>query len=391
MKYLLQTACAAALIGLSSNVYAQQNGINYDPVHNPNWEQFRKGAKLNEMKNIITNDLAQIKKMGFNAIKTYYSAYCTNEPRCIDIADFVQSLYPNGEIKVMLGVFEFTTLIQPSPCNPEATCLVWTQAQIKSAKTQATKLKDKGTILGIVVGNEDMFDFRGDLLNNTLCFGDKKNKKNEQKCNMIQRIVDDIQDIQGEVPDSLKDKVTTAQRQPDWCGGSDPGCASNRNNSLNQTTDGANLLKTISAAGVNIFPYWSPNFLKETECNPADPTKKGDQSQALCTQPTAQNVLNALTKVSGNKVTKVIVTEEGWPSCNSSSQNPTNQSSENDYYSNWQSHKNQVFDSYYFMAYDLGPSATCPASTGADANNYFGLCDVNGDNKVGSSITPSCK
>jgi len=394
MKYFLQTACAAALIGLSGNVYAAQNGINYDPAHNPNWNQFQRGAKLDEMKRIITNDLAQIKKMGFNAIKTYYSAYCTNIPdKCVHIADFVNSLYPNGEIKVMLGVFEFTTLIQPSPCNPEATCLVWTQAQIKSAKTQATKLKDKGTILGIVVGNEDMFDFRGDLLNNTLCFGDKKNKKNEQKCNMIQRIVDDIQDIQGEVPDSLKDKVTTAQRQPDWCGGSDPGCASNRNNSLNQTTDGANLLKTISAAGVNIFPYWSPNFLKETECNPADPSKKGTDSQALCTQPTAQNVLNALKGVSGSTVKSVIVTEEGWPSINSNGQNPTGQSQENDYYKNWQVHKDQMFDSYYFMAYDLAPPV-CPTDPNPDpndANCHFGLCKANGDDKTGSDIKPSCK
>ena len=190
MKYFLQTACAAALIGLSGNVYAAQNGINYDPAHNPNWNQFQRGAKLDEMKRIITNDLAQIKKMGFTAIKTYYSAYCTNEPRCIDIADFVQSLYPNGDLKVMLGVFEFTLQLDKNSCNngkgpSETNCLAWTQAQIKSATTQAKKLKDKGTILGIVVGNEDMFDFRGDLLNNTLCFGDKKNKQNEQKCNMI--------------------------------------------------------------------------------------------------------------------------------------------------------------------------------------------------------------
>ena len=42
MKYLVQTACAAALIGLSSNGYAAVNGINYDPVHNPAWEPARK-------------------------------------------------------------------------------------------------------------------------------------------------------------------------------------------------------------------------------------------------------------------------------------------------------------------------------------------------------------
>jgi hypothetical protein len=33
MKYLLQIACTAALIGVSNYSYAAQNGINYDPVH----------------------------------------------------------------------------------------------------------------------------------------------------------------------------------------------------------------------------------------------------------------------------------------------------------------------------------------------------------------------
>jgi len=69
MKYLVQTACAAALIGLSGNVYAAQNGINYDPVHNPAWEPARKKDDFNSMNKIFDQDLTQIKKMGFNTSK----------------------------------------------------------------------------------------------------------------------------------------------------------------------------------------------------------------------------------------------------------------------------------------------------------------------------------
>jgi exo-beta-1,3-glucanase (GH17 family) len=131
--------------------------------------------------------------------------------------------------------------------------------------------------------------------------------------------------------------------------------------------------------GVNIFPYWSPNVISErTGCN--------GKSIALCTQSTAQNVLDAVKKASGT-IVSAIVTEEGWPSCYStSSQHPTDASLENDYFTNWLKHENQVFDSYYFMAYDLGKSV-CPPQNGADANNYFGLCDANGASKAGLSIS----
>src|SRR6476646_2226093 len=94
MKYLMQIACAAALIGLSSNVYAFENGINYDPAHNQDWEPQRKAGHVDKMKKIIKDDLAQIKTMGFRAIKTYYSTYCTDQPVCIDIAEYVNELYP---------------------------------------------------------------------------------------------------------------------------------------------------------------------------------------------------------------------------------------------------------------------------------------------------------
>jgi hypothetical protein len=94
MKYLVQTACAAMLIGLSGNVYAAVNGINYDPAHNPDWEQQRSAGNVEQMKKMINKDLGQITAMGFTAIKTYYSTFCTNKPECIDIAAYANQQYP---------------------------------------------------------------------------------------------------------------------------------------------------------------------------------------------------------------------------------------------------------------------------------------------------------
>src|SRR5271170_1022166 len=57
----------------------------------------------------------------------------------------------------------------------------------------------------------------------------------------------------------------------------------------------------------------------------------------------------------------VIVTEEGWPSCSDPSQNKhASISDETDYFKTWSMHTNQVFDSYYFMTYDLKPDSGCP-------------------------------
>jgi hypothetical protein len=73
MKYLVQTF-AAALIGVSSNVYAAPvNGINYDPAHSQAWIEAQRGNDE------ATMSLAQIKRMNFGVIKTFYSRYCTQD------------------------------------------------------------------------------------------------------------------------------------------------------------------------------------------------------------------------------------------------------------------------------------------------------------------------
>ena len=367
MKYLVQTACAAALIGLSSNVYAAVNGINYDPVHNPAWEPARKNDRLNEMRQIIQNDLKQIKGMGFTAIKTYYSKYCTDVPRCIDIAEEAN----NVGLKVMLGVFEFRP---KNGCGDIATCKSWTKTQVDAAINQANKYT--GTVRGIVVGNEDMFHDRGPA-----------NKPRFTPDRVTQgRIVADITTIKGQV--SIP--VTTAQRQNDWCGGTQPGCDPTRTDSLNQS-DPEGVLKTVTTIGVNIFPYWGGQPEKimppPPPNGPCHSESGGNTKSVACqTQATALAVLNAVKNPIGNMpsaVTSVIVTEEGWPDCAKSSgdfpQPTTSIGAEIDYFSEWNTlwstPQSQSYDSYYFMAYDL--SSTCPS----DADLRFGLCSRSGATK----------
>ena len=153
MKYLVQTVCAAALIGLSTNVYAQPvNGINYDPAHTQAWITAQQNNDTRTMRKLITQDLAQIKAMNFGVIKTFYSQYCPiNGQNCIDVAGLAQQ----AGLQVMLGVREFTTRTGDGCGND---CPAWTAVQVRSAINQAMNFSPK-TIIGIVVGNEDMFDF----------------------------------------------------------------------------------------------------------------------------------------------------------------------------------------------------------------------------------------
>jgi exo-beta-1,3-glucanase (GH17 family) len=149
------------------------------------------------MNNIFDKDLTQIKNMGFNTIKTYYSAFCAKGgPRvgCIDAAQKAQS----KGLKVLLGVFEFRD-------HPD-----WTEAQVSAAIAAAKN--NPSTVIGIVVGNEDMFKDNGP----------KNSPRFTPDRNMQRRIVKDITTIKNA---GVSIPVTTAQRSTDWCGGSNkPGC-----------------------------------------------------------------------------------------------------------------------------------------------------------------------
>lgn len=341
MKYLVQTF-AAALIGLSNNAYAAPvNGINYDPAHSQAWIEAQRGNDEATMRSLLTQDLAQIKRMNFGVIKTFFSRFCTQDgQKCIRAAELAQQ----AGLQVMLGVYEFTTH-RGDPCGGD--CPAWTKTQVQSAINQAKNFPQ--AVIGIVVGNEDMFDWKGDPWDD-----------------MQRRIVADITEIRNAVSVQV---VTTAQRQPDWCGGSQPGCAASRSNSLNQR-DPHGVLKAVTVIGVNIYPYWSPDHIPENMgCD-----GRSNGSVALCIQPTAQDLLNAL-KAKG--VTGVIVTEEGWPSCyvQGSMQNPTTITDEIDYFSTWSKHEGQTSDSYYFAAYDK-PGACTGKAPESDADRHFGLCSA---------------
>jgi hypothetical protein len=231
-------AFAAALIGLSSYSHAAQNGINYDPAHNPAYVEAQRNNNLPLMKSLINTDLAKIKNtLRFNIIKTFFffSRYCTNIPTCVPIAELAR----DAGLQVLLGVYEFTPENTNHGCTGNGVtgncATVWTKSGVEAAITSANTYPN--TVIGIVVGNEDMFDHRGNAI-----------------LDLQQRIVVDIDYIKPRVNESLP--VTTAQRQPDWCGGPMRGCASNRSNSLNQKDD-YHVLQTVRGGiGVNIYPYW---------------------------------------------------------------------------------------------------------------------------------------
>jgi exo-beta-1,3-glucanase (GH17 family) len=258
-------------------------------------------------------------------------------------------------LKVLLGVFEFREHKD------------WTDAQVSAAIAAAKTYPN--TVIGIVVGNEDMFDDRGPA-----------NRPRFVPNRVMQkRIVTDITTIKNALKNAgVSIPVTTAQRSTDWCGGSNiPGCDPSRNDSLNQS-DPEKVLDTVQIIGANIFPYWSD---KPATVLPPDPCQ--GQNVACQTQ-TAANVLDAVQKANSN-VTGVIVTEEGWPDCADSKQPAANIQDEIAYYEKWSSiwstPQNQSFDSYYFMAYDL--SSTCPS----DADKHFGLCSASGQTKSSSLIS----
>jgi exo-beta-1,3-glucanase (GH17 family) len=335
---------AFVLLGSSAqigNVAAQTpvNGVNYDPAHSEAYLQGQLKNDLQQMTNVINSDLTQIKNtLNFGILKTYYSEYCTLLGQCVSIAQLASA----AGLKVFLGVYEF-------PAEPE-----WTKAQVNAAIAAANNQTYGNAVIGIIVGNEDMFDYAGVAIPE-----------------MQQRIVADIKTIMARV----SVPVTTAQRQGDWCGGAAPGCDHNRSSnhhpSLNQS-DPYSVLKAVTVIGVNIFPYWS-----------GSPEQIDGLSVASQTQTTAMQLQNQLGK-------NVIVTEEGWPSCFNPGQNSAaTLANSQDYFATWSKHQNQMFDSVYFMAYDLANVSECGTGRrGGDADLHFGLCTNSGANKVAGCAPP---
>ena len=292
------------------------NGVNYDPAHSSAYQAAQKSNDVATMKSVIASDLDQIKKMGFTTIKTFYSTYCTiNGQACVKIADLVSA----RAMRVLLGVYEF-------PDHPD-----WTEPQIDAAVDAAFRYP--GTVMAIAVGNEDMFDYRGDPIPS-----------------MQKRIVEDMATIRNRI-NNPSIKVTTAQREPDWyrLAASDP----------------YKVLANVEVIGANIYPFW------------------GNSPEKINGQSVANNIQATVDNLKGKLLKQVIVTEEGWPSCGD---NPNTQdktiAAEIDYFKTWNTRPHD-FDSYYFAAYDNNSSRSCPND---DANNHFGLCLASGDTKDASLI-----
>lgn len=141
--------------------------------------------------------------------------------------------------------------------------------------------------------------------------------------------------------------VTTAQREPDWY--------------LLKQSDPFKILNLIDVIGANIYPFWG-----------GSPEKINNKSIASTIIPNSVNKL----KQALNK--KVMVTEEGWPSCGSNPQTYDKTITATiDYFNAWRIHVDN-FDSYYFAAFDNRSNLDCPLD---DANNHFGLCQATGITK----------
>ncbi len=223
-------------------------------------------------------------------------------------------------IRLLLGVFEF-------PDHPD-----WTKPQIDAAVDAVFRFP--GTVVAIAVGNEDMFDYRGAPIPE-----------------MQKRIVQDMTAIRNRISNPSIE-VTTAQREPDWYRlvGSDP----------------YKVLQNVNVIGANIYPFW------------------GNSPEKINGKSVANNIQATVVNLRSKTLKRVLVTEEGWPSCGD---NPNTQdaniASEIDYFSTWNTRPHD-FDSYYFAAYDNMSSRACPND---DANNRFGLCQASGDTKDARLMT----
>ncbi|HEY8126719.1 MAG TPA: glycoside hydrolase [Methylocystis sp.] len=301
----------AASICVATPAHAAQRGVNYDPAHSQAYLNAQQKNDFGTMSSVVAGDLAQIGTLGFSLVKTFYSTYCTiNGAKCVNIAQLAAA----RNMRLMLGVFEF-------PDHAD-----WTQAQVNAAVDAYQRYP--GTVVAIVVGNEDMFDWQG----------------NPQPA-MQQRIVADMTTIRTRT--SNKVMVTTAQREPDWL-------------SLVKS-DPQKVLSSVTVIGANIYPFW------------------GGSPEKINGKSVANNIQAAVTTLSSKTVKNVIVTEEGWPSCGSNpGKQDMNIESEIDYFSTWKT-RAQTFDSYYFAAYNSIESVEC--RTQGDADKHFGLCAADGQTK----------
>lgn len=313
-----------------STTIAPLRGVNYDPAHSTAYNAAQQGNDQPGMAISITNDFTQIKRNGFNLVKTFISIASTINGQQTNLASIA---CPMG-LKLMLGVYEF----QPSDgCSDNAQCAQWTQAQVQGAITSVQN--NPGCIVGIAVGNEDIYDYTF----------------TQPNAQIQQRISTDISTLQA----ALGATVPVGTPQQD---GALLALAKSY-----PSNDPYGIIKKLNFVGANIYPFWSAQ-------QPAAPSAT-EFSNRLQAVRTAYSTANGLS----NNI-RVVVTEEGWASQGNAGQNPNASiPQETVYYNYWVGRTAQDnFDSYYFAFYDkVQPN-------NGDANNFFGLCTYTGTAKSAS-------
>jgi exo-beta-1,3-glucanase (GH17 family) len=306
----------------SAPAFAFDRGINYDPAHSPKFVSAQAANNLPLMVQEINNDLQAIKNSGFTIVKTFYSSVSTIDGKKTQIlADLI---CPMG-MQVMIGVYEFN----PNSDNCADWCKAATQGQVNNAIASVKKYSSQHCILGIAVGNEDIYNWNFTV----------------PQTEMQQRIATDISSIK-QATAGKNIPVGSAQQDGAWL--------------ELAKKDPYGIIKKIDFIGANIYPFWSPQ-------KPNVESGKKEfmaRLQAIKTNPSFKNK-------------EVMVTEEGWPSNSSSSQNRNaSEAAERAYYQWWTARAGtDTFDSYYFGMFDKQP-------TNSDADKYFGLCTYDRKNQI---------
>ncbi|MBI2785146.1 MAG: hypothetical protein HYX60_02085 [Legionella longbeachae] len=312
--------------------WAITRGINYDPAHSKVYTDAQIQNNIQTMKNEMTKDFQTAKKNGFTIIKTFYSIVSTvNGQSTATMADIA---CPLG-VQLMLGVYEF----DPNTDHCSTWCDTARAQQVSAAIASVNKYNANGgnCIIGIAVGNEDIYNWNFTVPNN-----------------LVQsHISADITTIKNGLLYSVP--VSTAQQD---------GALLMLAKSPASTYDPYGIIPKLDFVGANIYPYWSPE-------------------QPNFPEPSETQFYNRLNAVIAAYTQTVVVTEEGWPSQYNAGQNPhATLPNQKAYYTWWKNRATgangtiiDTFDSYYFALYDKQP-------LNGDANNFFGLCTYNRGNKI---------
>lgn len=326
-KLTMKKSIGCMLFLSAFSALAITRGINYDPAHSKVFTDAQVQNNIQTMKNEMTKDFQTAKANGFTVVKTFYSIVSTvNGQQTATMADIA---CPLG-MKLLLGVYEF----DPAADNCSTWCNTARAQQVSAAIASVKKYNvgGKKCIIGIVVGNEDIYNWNF-TTPNTL---------------VQQHISEDLTTIKNGL---LSNPVPLSTAQQD-------GALLMLAKSPASTFDPYGIIPKLDFVGANIYPYWSPE-------QPAYPSPSQTQFR---------NRYLAVKAVYSKPVT---VTEEGWPSQYNDGQNPNaSLANEKAYYAWWLSRATtDTFDSYYFALYDKQP-------LNGDANNFFGLCTYNRGNKV---------